>query len=673
MKGVLAIGIFSVFMLSCAGMPPREAGTQLPGEVLSLVRASCFEVVVEKKTTDPLTYDKPLNWELQDFSARTDHYIPLGTAFAVSDHELITAAHVMGLTPQSQVYKTRFIREKIREGGKTTEHVYEVDSISAYDNARDYVVFSVKGRTFGRWLKIDRDFAFNTRIYTAGNAYGEGIVVRDGMLLDETPESENGAWNYLKSSAATNPGNSGGPLLKPSGEVIGIVLSHRDDFCYSLPLREIVPGKAVIHLRQTFGFKVFSKRRIAVLDAAWDLPMHYQVLADRYSAAYDAHYVDGMDKLLAENSQDLFPEGKNSELALFASVNKAFPQVYLQDSTNGTWFCTDLDIDSTKIDRDGFISSAEIYKDAGVWLFRLRKPSDTTVRQLWDDPKTAMDLLLKGINITRKITPTDQGSRVLSYGKPAQSLRFFDRYNRTWQLNVWFVEYLDDVVITCATPTPQGLSMIYVDSSSADRDCWLYDLKKIADLMNVSYLGTLAEWDAFLAQKDFLDGALGGVSVSWREGGFVAIDTASVSARIDEGLLKITGDANLFLSCSVFLRGGKPVLDVRRLNFDMGSAKEGNFISYYRWSTPTATLPEEVRNQWQKVIKERGHPCSGSPYTEGGSTYIGSIHPAFLAGDAVVLKKDFAYTISAGMEGVIADKDMRSHLQRFAAQMRIKE
>lgn len=629
-------------------------------------------MVAEKPTQESLAYDKPLNWDLQDFAIRNDKYIPLGTAFAISDHELVTAAHVLNLTPGSQVYKTRFIREKRKEGGKSDEHVYEVDNIRAFSENRDYVIFSVKGKTFDKWLDVAHTFSFNTKIFTAGDAYGEGIVIREGVLLDETPESENGAWKYLKSSTATNPGSSGGPLLNEKGEVIGIVLMHKDDFCYSLPMKEITPGKALIHRRYTLGFSIFNKRKVAVLDSAWDLPMPYRGLADKYSAAFHDFYNDGMDKLLSESSQDLFPDGPNSEKALFDSVDEIFPQIFLQDSTNGSWFSTNLKMDVTNIDNDGFISSAEIYKDAGVWLLRLRKPRTTSVRELWDNPKMAMDVVLKGINITRKLTETDQGSRVISYGKPVTTVAFSDRYGRLWQINVYFLEYSDQFVMTCATPTPQGLSMIYVAKSSAYSDAWLYDMKKIADFMNVSYFGTLEEWDQFLKQDDFRFGATRNISLSYKEHAYVDITTTSVFTRIREGVIGITKDSDLFLGCTVFLKDGKPVCDIRKLTIDTDSVNYNNYLTFYRWTKPTGSLPEDVKDQWKKMVLEHGHPYNGMVYTENGSTNIGMLHPDFVISDKVTIKKDFAYTLFASKEGTVSEADMKAFLQDFANGTHIK-
>jgi len=659
---------FAAGFLACAVL---FAAAAQPDEKLKDVQAACFEVVAEKATQDSLTYDKPLNWDLLDFNVRNDTYIPLGTAFAVSATELVTAAHVF--SPGSQIYRKRFIREKLKENGKPAERVYEVESIRSFNDSRDYVVFTVKGRTFTTWLKTAPHGEFNTQIFTAGNAYGEGIVIREGVLLDEIPEPENGAWHFLKSSIATNPGSSGGPLLDAQFNVIGVVLSRKDDFCYSLPMEEILRGKAVVHKKFTLGFPVFSMRKLMTMEAAWDVPLTYGELEQKYLAALQEFYKDGMEKLFAENRQDIFPEGPGSEQALHQYVNESFPQIFLRNPTNGTWYLTDLKAETTGIENNGAVSSAEIYKDAHVWLLRLRRPRDTSVRELWDNPKRTMDLLLRGINITRKLTAADPGSRVLSLGAPIRTIPFSDTFGRIWQINMYFVEYSDQFVITCATPSPEGLCFLYAVIPSGSRDSALYDLRKLPDFMNVSYSASLEEWGAYLKEEDFRFGALKDVSVSCQPGAFVDVDTPSLSTHIKEGLLGITKDCGLFLGCSVFQKDGKLVADIRKVSLDGGSASRNNFFTIYRWLAPTSSLPERTQADWNKMILQRGHPYTGKVYSENGRTNVGFLHPDFVVDDKVVIRKDFAYTLFASREGTVPEEDMKNYLRDLASGTHIKE
>jgi serine protease Do len=671
-KKMLGFGMCALLLVSCSSVPIRTAPSTARTfeEGLALVNASCFEVVAEKTPLDSMTYDKPLNWELLNYKTRTDKYIPLGTAFAISANELVTAAHVLTLTSDSMVYKTRYIREKAMEGGKAVERVYEIADVRAFSDNRDYVVFTVKGKAFTTWLHTADTMEFNTRIYTAGDAYGEGIVVREGVLLNEVPEEENAAWSFLKSSSATNPGNSGGPLLNVNFDVIGIVLSRKDDFCYSLPMKEITPGKALLHTRTTFGFSVFNKKLRKTFEAVWDLPLPYAALTKKYVEAYNQFSVKGMDELLSANEGDLFPNGPNSEKALFNSVDSFFPQIFLQDSTNGSWFSTKLETSGTDIGNEGYVHLAEIYKDEGVWLILLDKPQDRTVRELWDDPKAAMDLLLKGINITRKLTDSDPGSRVLSYGKPVRSLPHVDRFGRTWRIDMFLLEYADQVIMTCSIPTPRGIAMIYIPLRSSSRESWLYDMRKITDFVNVSYSGTLKEWSAFLKEGYPPPPFMKDIAVAFTAGSSVDVATSSVLSHIPQGLVAITEKAYLFLGCDVFMRKGAPVMDFRKMVVNEEGGKD-NYFTYYRWIAPTDSLPDALKDLWKKNVIEHGHPFSGRVYSENGRTNIGDLHPSYLDGERVKIASDFAYTIFTSKEGVVPEEEMKGYLRALAEGMKI--
>jgi hypothetical protein len=657
---------------SAAPKPAQKRAAANAEDILAIAMSSCFEVVTQKANEDPIAYDKPLNWELVDYNVRNDKYLGLGTAFAIGKDRLVTAAHVLDLCPNSLVYQKRFIREKRKEGGKTVEAVYEIGEILGYSGNRDFAIFNVKGKTFSAWLETEESYRFNERIFTAGNAFGEGIVVREGLLLDETPESEKGEWSNLKSSIATNPGNSGGPLLNERGKVIGIVLAKKDDFCYSLPVKEMSVGKAVIHHRSSYGFDVFDKRKQTVYDRAWDCPLGYLDLSARFAEDYGAYYRENMDALLDEHGADMFPNGVNSEKALFNMGNAFFPQLYLQDSTNGSWFLTDNSPSGTDIGNGGSVRAAETFKDSGTYLMRLDKPKGVSVRQLWDDPKLAMDLILKGINITRKLSQSDAGSRVLSYGKPFMTKTLTDRWDRTWQANAWILPYSDLAVLTMALPTPKGLDLFYVARSSSQLSYWLYDIGRMVDYVNLFYYGTLEQWSEFLSQKDLLHGSLKSASLAYAEGKGAELSTPSLALTLKDGVFKINKDVNLFLEYDVFLKGGKPVWDLRKVVADAGNA--GNsYVLAYRWCAPTSSLPDAYKDQWKNAVIEPIYPYDRKAYAESGRTNIGSLHPAFVKDGASKVDGDHAYAIFVSKDGKATDAEMETYLKEFGDNLILKD
>lgn len=669
-RAALIIVACIVPTLSCRSYPKAPAaGADRRNletvEILALAKAACYEVVFEKPQADSLSYEKPLAWDLVDFRTRNDRYVSVGTAFAIAPDRLVTAAHVLDLCPASRTYPKRFIRERKLEGGKAVERVYEIGDILAFSNHRDYAVFTVPDLVCESWLESSGDYEFGSKILTAGNAFGEGIVVREGLLLDESPESEKGEWSFLKSSIATNPGNSGGPLMDARGRVLGIVLSRKDDFCYALPLKEISSGAAVFHKRMSMAFDVFTKRRPTAFDASYPCPMGYRVLAERSSADYYAFYSREMDALIAEHASDMFPAGPNSEKALYNLDNAFFPQMYLQETSTGLWFSTGLNPSATDIGNDGSLRVAEIYKDMNVWALRLDKPSGVTVKELVDDPQKAMDLILKGLSIKRKMTNADEGSRIVSYGRPFLTDRYRDRFGRPWRLNAWHLEYSDQIVLTASLPTPKGLVLLYAARPSSQLDAWLYDLPKLADYVNFFAFGTIAQWKEFLSSPELLYEPFASVSLDTPEDGGLRLGTPRLSLAMGDLPFTVGPESQLYLECSVYLSGGNPVWDIKKTVVDQGTA--GNsYVLAYRWNNPTDNLPQDVKDQYRNLVMKRAHPYTGKAYAEDGHMRAGSIHPDFLSDGAVTVPGDHAYTVFVSKEGATDPADVESALESFS-------
>ncbi len=88
-------------------------------------------------------------------------------------------------------------------------------------------------------LKLGRSdtVRIGQHIYYIGNSKGEGLCMTAGIVSDN--DRVVGARNFIMTDAATNPGNSGGPLFNDDGEVIGIHVSARNDAVgmkYAIPV-----------------------------------------------------------------------------------------------------------------------------------------------------------------------------------------------------------------------------------------------------------------------------------------------------------------------------------------------------------------------------------------------------------------------------------------------------
>ena len=77
-------------------------------------------------------------------------------------------------------------------------------------------------------LKSTADVRPGDRVIAAGFPFGIGPSVTEGVVSGlrrefRSPEGERVLTNLIQFDAAANPGSSGGPLVTPEGEVIGIV------------------------------------------------------------------------------------------------------------------------------------------------------------------------------------------------------------------------------------------------------------------------------------------------------------------------------------------------------------------------------------------------------------------------------------------------------------------
>jgi len=201
---VIMFAIMAVLFFSCQSAPTYSR--HLNAKLLHLVNDAVFEVVLEKPVDEQIVYEKEIDWNLVPFAMRNDKYHSIGAAFAISKTELITAFHVIEVIEDG--YDKCFVRD-------TKGNVYEVDMITGGSKEKDYLIFTVKGKTFDNFFQFERNYNIGDTVFSIGNALGEGIVIRDGLVLGTVPEKDSGRWNLIKTSASGSPGNSGGPLVTP--------------------------------------------------------------------------------------------------------------------------------------------------------------------------------------------------------------------------------------------------------------------------------------------------------------------------------------------------------------------------------------------------------------------------------------------------------------------------
>jgi len=262
-------GMIAIAIIALSSSAKAE---NLSSELIKKINAATFEVVAAKPVDDPLVYEKPLPLELLPFQERNDKYYSIGTAFSIGGNRFVTAGHVL-MADFGGLWGPPELRDS---GG----HVYAIDKIEKFSLERDFVVFSLVAAPDAAPLESNVSADLNSTVYTVGNALGTGVVVRDGLYTSNTPEEQEGRWNFMRFSAAASPGNSGGPLLDSAGKIIGIVLrkSPNENLNYALPIGEVL--KAPDHVaeadsRATSKVGLFDTAQIATFKTEFPLPLGF--------------------------------------------------------------------------------------------------------------------------------------------------------------------------------------------------------------------------------------------------------------------------------------------------------------------------------------------------------------------------------------------------------------
>lgn len=106
--------------------------------------------------------------------------------------------------------------------------------VLGFDVKRDFVFLEVDGLQDYGVLELADSYEIGQAVYTIGNVGGEGIAIRDGIMAATTKDPGDPRIEYIRYSAATSPGNSGGPLVDEYGRIVGVVFAGTQTENYNL-------------------------------------------------------------------------------------------------------------------------------------------------------------------------------------------------------------------------------------------------------------------------------------------------------------------------------------------------------------------------------------------------------------------------------------------------------
>jgi hypothetical protein len=662
---VIWVGIF-LYLTGCAGLPgPASKNASLGSRVMDTISEAVYEVVVLKPTKDSLQYEKPLPMDLIPYSIRTDKYYSIGTAFAISPSEFVSAAHVMNLGSGSQ-FKEAFLRD--RQG-----KVYPIEKVLKYSKHQDFIVFSLRNAKVKKFLSVNQSPRVNEKVYAVGNALGEGIVIRDGLYTSDTPEEEAGEWKWIRFSAAASPGNSGGPLLDRDGKVIGIVLrkSPGENLNYAVPIMEVLrarPNLAVIQMKLRYILDNMDMTQRETLKKEINLPKTYEELNNGINVI-TAEFSDKLLKnLLAEHRNTIFPHGPGSTRLLYKTYHAVFPHLIVKGK-DGNW-----DAYYPKETREAVLGNNGrlVYGNLGsaVCMY-IRKPDDVPLETFYSDSKLFMDLILKGGGRYREIGP--ETIKITSMGRAFEDYRFTDSYGRIWMVRTWLIEYNDRKVVTFSLPVPGGcIVMMRSDQTGSADQGDIPDLKVLSDFIYVSYFGTFKEWREFLTMKDLLPSLFSTLDIQIRNSEMFRYKSKRFSLSYGPDIMKISDNSDLRLHFGYFQEQGRTIWDIT----EIGVAEDKyNQIGYTvsRTMKPPKELGDEYQNNWENMVEGR-FPYNRSAYHKDKVTIISTTYRRggkLEKGDGS--SSSVLYTVGFIREGNIDQKEMEAKLDMLMQNLVVYE
>jgi serine protease Do len=647
--------VLVVLLLSAA-----NAKAVVTTEMQQAIRSATFEVVLKKPEHDPLTYEKPLPLDLLPFVERNDAYRSIGTAFALGHNTYVTAAHVLGAGVDSQ-YGPPQLRG-------SDNKVHSIERILKFSLHEDLVVFSVVDDPAQKGFEVNRTPKIDDVVLAVGNALGEGIVIRDGLFTSETPEEQDGNWKWIRFSAAASPGNSGGPLLDSGGNAIGIVLrkSQNENLNYSLPIGRVLdaPPKATFDQRAVTSLPFMRGTRTYAYKDEFKLPLPWNEFVKAYNSVIKRHFVEARTQLVSEYAAKSFATGAAADEVLYSNDADSYQLRLIHQEADDSWTATAPATKRTDLPGDGFVS---IGVQNFVALLRLHRSNGASDDAFYSDSKAFMDIAAKALNISR--TVGSDNIRVISLGPALTDAVYADHYGRKWQVRKWALPYLDAYAIGMLLPTPDGYSAVMQIAPSSVTSISEDLLRLVADQVDISYVGTLAQWQSYLRRKTLMAEPLRSLSVDKKNNWMVR--SPKFEFQIPNVLFALDERSTLGITMQYFMEASKIQWDVvgaRWYRDEQGKS----YIGLRRRPRPPSTAKSEIRNSFTDMWERRA-PYDGQASRPTATTFKAADVLNTPGRETRKSSSDVLYDLSVEMEGREAWKELPEILKRTAADTHILE
>lgn len=151
--------------------------------------------------------------------ATTCHGTGVGSAFLVSEDEVVTAAHVVEGAASVAVVRDDVIRQA---------------TVIGTDEVNDIAVLELAGELDGHAFGFaDTDVAAGEALAVIGHPLGDPLTITAGTAS----RVDASLWPSFQLDASVSPGNSGGPVVRADGDVVGMVVAkdvEADGLAYAI-------------------------------------------------------------------------------------------------------------------------------------------------------------------------------------------------------------------------------------------------------------------------------------------------------------------------------------------------------------------------------------------------------------------------------------------------------
>jgi ankyrin repeat protein len=541
---------------------------------------------------DPLTYAEALPTDLLPFTDRNDPYFSIGTAFALGGGRFVSAGHV--LSPSSRSLLSEYA---LRDAKGI---VHPLGRVLAYSHWRDYIVFEVPGLE-AEGLKVSTSPRLDSKVFSVGNALGEGIVIREGLLTSRTREEWKGAWEWLRFSSPASPGNSGGPLVDETGKVLGIVIarSENENLNIALPMGEVAQD-ALAHLDWRFVYSIpnfaASSSVSRELHKDFKLPLGLGELREEMGDFISSQNRATATAMAYGDRSKTFPYSKESAAAIGDNHTPTFPSVYVQQA-DGTWKLDTVTKPAyARIGSDGSIGYGDFL---GYCLFSYVKEGGKSAPALCRDPRALFDSILEGYSFSRTIG--SKQVRIRSLGDPIEKRSYIDARGRHWFAATWSLPQSDSVGLFFYLPTPSGTVGFFKTLSYGDLDDCLIDLEIASGFVSLGYSGSLSDWAEFLSADDLMPEAMKAWSLSYKAGAYVSLATPRFSFYQRSEGPAIADKSALLAQMGFFAEGEDVSWDVAGISLaEAGST--GASAGFLKVAKPVESASAPAVGNWASML-----------------------------------------------------------------------